>query len=134
MEIFAAFHEYLKLVDAYVLPSIHLLLTEYCKYTTDGKVCAYPCFLPEDAISEEPKNGHIDRNLAIPLEDIYQGWEKAGQEVYGAGAAPAIVTRCYHHIDGALFYIVSIPYMTFALITMGLPESSRCAATADCAV
>lgn len=70
MEIFSAFHEYLGLVDAHAASSVHLLLSEYCKYATDGKICAFPRNLPEDVIAEEPRNGHINRDLAIPLEDI----------------------------------------------------------------
>lgn len=108
MEIFSAFHEYLRYVDAEAAPSVHLLLAEYCKYATDGKICAFPGRLPEDAIAEKPRNGHINRDLAIPLEDIYEGWEKAGQvgqEVYGAGAAPGVTVRCYHRVDGAPFLL-----------------------------
>lgn len=108
MEIFAAFHEYLSIVDAHLSPSIHILITEYCKYATDGKICAYPMNLPEDVICDEPQNGFINRKLAIPLEDIYQGWEKAGQvgqEVYGAGTAPAITARAYLKIETAPFMV-----------------------------
>ncbi len=108
LEIFAAFHEYLGLVDAHVAPSVHLLLSEYCKYVSDNKICMYPRNLPEDVITDQPQNGHINRDLTIPLEDLYQGWEKAGQvgqEVYGAGMAPGIVTRCLHHVDGAPFLL-----------------------------
>ncbi|MCE5200710.1 MAG: hypothetical protein ABFD54_01590 [Armatimonadota bacterium] len=108
MEIFSAFHEYLKLVDAHVSPSIHMLVSEYCKYATDGKICAYPRNLPEEIIAENPRNGHINRDLAIPLEDIYQGWEKpgqVGQEVYGAGTAPGITARCFIRVADAPFIL-----------------------------
>jgi hypothetical protein len=57
---------------------------------------------------EKAKSGYINRKLAIPLEDIYEGWRKAGevgQEVYGAGAAFAFVERAYHRVPGAAFLI-----------------------------
>jgi hypothetical protein len=108
LEVFSAFGEYLRLVPAEQSPAAHLLLTEYIKYTTFGPMCSYPGQLPPEVIADEPRNGHINRDLAIPLEDIYQGWEKAGQvgqEIYGAGLAPGIVTRACHRIEGAPFVL-----------------------------
>lgn len=106
LEIIASFYEYLDLVGPDVSDSIQMLLCEYCKYTTDGKISAFPMMLPEEVIAGEPRNGHINRDIAIPLEDIYEGWQQAGQvgqEVYGGGMAPAIACRSYVHVDGAPF-------------------------------
>lgn len=108
MEIYSAFHEYLDLVGSDVPPSVQLLVSEYCKYATDGKICIYPSHLPDEAISQQPQNGQINRKLAIPLEDIYEGWQQAGQvgqEVYGAGLAPAVVVRAFNRISGAPFLL-----------------------------
>lgn len=130
MEILAAFHEYLMLVDANISPSIHMLVAEYCKYATNGKICAFPAELPEEIIAENPKNGYIDRYLAIPLEDIYQGWDKpgqVGQEVYGAGVAPAIVSRCYKRLEGVPF-MAYCQYPVFEVDADAL--ASRCSFTA----
>lgn len=117
MEVYSALHEYLELVGDSVRPSIGLLISEYCKYATDGRICAYPSKLPSQILAE-PRNGKINRDLAIPLEDIYQGWEKpgqVGQEVYGGGLAAGMVTRCYHRVPAksALVYC-QYPVKNFA--------------------
>ncbi|MCE5279361.1 MAG: hypothetical protein ABFD92_07495 [Planctomycetaceae bacterium] len=107
-EVLAAFHEFVSLIGPDIDPWMHLLVSEYCKYTTFGPSSSYPSQLPEEAISQEPQNGRIIRDLTIPLEDLYQGWEKAGQvgqEVYGAGLAPGIVARSYHKVHGAPFMV-----------------------------
>jgi len=52
--------------------------------------------LPKEMLSDEVKMGEVDPKLWIALEDLYDGWEKAGQvgqEVYGAGNAFGILPR-----------------------------------------
>lgn len=98
MEVLSSFHEYLELhPDA---PEwVRLLLSEFCRYAIDRCWTYYPSELPNDAISDKPKNGHVDRRIPIPLEDIYEGWQQAGQvgqEVYGA-AAPFIFHARHCH-------------------------------------
>ncbi|PPJ40641.1 hypothetical protein, partial [Pseudoxanthomonas sp. KAs_5_3] len=68
----------------------------------------YPDMLPEEAISDKQRetNGHIDRKLSFPVEDLYPDGQQAGQvgqEVYGAGAAFIFATRAFHHVEGAPF-------------------------------
>jgi hypothetical protein len=51
-------------------------------------------------------NGHVDRKLSFPLEDLYADGQPAGQvgqEVYGSGAAFIFATRAFHHVEGAPF-------------------------------
>jgi hypothetical protein len=108
LEALAAFHEYLEVGGEHVPPSIRLLLCEYCKYLIDRAWYYYPRELPKEMVEQKPRSGHINRDLAIPLEDIYEGWEtagKVGQEVYGAGAPFAFITRHCHRIDGVDFQI-----------------------------
>jgi hypothetical protein len=108
LETLAAFHEYLEVGGEDVPASIRLLLCEYCKYVIDRTWYHYPGELPIEAVAEKPKSGHINRELAIPLEDIYEGWQKAGQvgqEVYGAAAPFVFATRHCHLIRGVKFRI-----------------------------
>lgn len=108
-ESFAAFHEYLTVWDDGDLPdSVRLLLTEYCKYTPSRAWYYYPKELPRDVLAKEIRNGHIDRRLAFPLEDLYADGQPAGQvgqEIYGCGAAFAFATRSFHHLQNAPFLL-----------------------------
>ena len=107
-ELFATFQEYLLVADNLVPSSIRLLLTEYCKYLLDRGWYYYPKSLPKEALAQEVQNGHIDRELAVPLEDLYEGWKKAGQvgqEIYGAGAAFTFISRSYHRLKEAPFIV-----------------------------
>jgi hypothetical protein len=69
-------------------------------------------------MTEEPKTGELDPRLWIPLEDVYDGWEKAGQvgqEVYGAGMPFGIVTRQYWRVPGENFMVyVDYPIASFS--------------------
>jgi hypothetical protein len=108
LEAMAAFHDYLEVGGDDVPTSIRLLLCEYCKYVIDRAWYYYPGQLPREMIDQNPRSGHINRDLAIPLEDIYEGWQKAGkvgQEVYGAGAPFVFATRHCQRIEGVTFRI-----------------------------
>lgn len=107
-EAFAAFHEYLQLGEEDLPESVRLLLTEYCKYTPNRAWFYYPKELPKEILATEVRNGHIDRRLALPLEDLYADGQppgQVGQEIYGCGAAFAFVTRCYHTLKHAPFVL-----------------------------
>ena len=109
-ESLAGFHEYLSLAGDEIAPSLRLLLTEYIKYTLDRAWFYYPAHLPKEALATDIRNGHIDRALAIPLEDLYADGQPAGQvgqEVYGSGAAFALTTRAYHRLPSAPFLVYS---------------------------
>lgn len=111
MEVYAGLSEYLlqsETID--VLPSLKILIPEFLKYAVNRLPFYYPTMLPEEMISEEVKTGEIVKDLWIPLEDLYNGWEKSGQvgqEVYGAGVGFGILTRQYHKVKGEEFLFFS---------------------------
>lgn len=105
---FAAFERYLDDAGTDVDPTVRMLIVEFCKYALDSTWYYYPDALPPEALSptQRETNGHIDRKLSFPLEDLYADGQPAGQvgqEVYGAGAAFIFATRAFHHVDGAPF-------------------------------
>ncbi|WP_137787814.1 hypothetical protein [Sphingomonas sp. 3P27F8] len=106
---FAAFEQYLKDAGPDLDPAARLLVSEYCKYALDRAWFYYPDALPADALAKEDiRNGHIDRSLSFPVEDLYVDGKPAGQvgqEIYGAGAAFVFATRSFHNISGAPFRI-----------------------------
>jgi hypothetical protein len=106
---FAAFERYLKDSGPDLDPSARLLISEYCKYALDRGWYFYPDALPQDAVAKDDiRNGHIDRALSFPLEDLYVDGQPAGQvgqEVYGAGAAFVFASRSFHQVDDAPFRI-----------------------------
>ena len=107
---FAAFEVYLKDCGPDVDPAVRLLLSEYCRYALDRAWYYYPDALPSEAVSSTQRetNGHIDRALSFPVEDLYIDGQQAGQvgqEVYGAGAAFVFASRCFHTVHDAPFRI-----------------------------
>jgi hypothetical protein len=105
---YAAFEHYLDDSGPELEPAARMLISEYCKYALDRAWYYYPDALPPEALSPEQreKNGHIDRNLSFPVEDLYADGQPAGQvgqEIYGAGAALIFATRAFHHVEGAPF-------------------------------
>lgn len=105
---FAAFERCLKEGGTDLDPAARLLMCEYCKYALHRAWYYYPDSLPQDALSTENRNGHIDRKLSFPLEDLYHDGQLAGQvgqEIYGAGAAFIFASRSFHAVDGAPFQL-----------------------------
>jgi hypothetical protein len=107
---FAAFERYLKDSGPDLDPAVRLLLSEYCRHALDRAWFYYPDALPEDAISPRQRetNGHIDRTLSFPVEDLYVDGQQAGQvgqEIYGGGAAFVFASRCFHNVRDAPFRI-----------------------------
>jgi hypothetical protein len=105
---FTAFEHYLDDSGPDLEHAARMLIAEYCKYTLDRAWYYYPDALPPEAISPKQRdaNGHVDRKLSFPLEDLYPDGQLAGQvgqEVYGAGAALVFATRAFHHVDRASF-------------------------------
>jgi len=103
---FAAFECYLRDSGPELEPAARMLISEYCKYALDRAWFFYPDALPADALADEQRNGHIDRTLSFPIEDLYVDGQPAGQvgqEIYGAGAAMIFASRSYHNIDDAPF-------------------------------
>lgn len=107
-ESFAAFDEYLQEGGDTLPASIRLLLSEYWRHSLAVLWGFYPDTLPEDALAKEVRNGHIDRNLSFPLEDLYGDGSPAGrvgQEIYGCGAAFVVAARAYAECSGTPFRI-----------------------------
>jgi len=107
---FAAFERLLKDSGPDLDPAVRLLLSEYCRYALDRAWFYYPDALPLEAIAPKQRenNGHIDRKLSFPLEDLYVDGQPAGQvgqEIYGAGAAFVFASRMFHRVGDAPFRI-----------------------------
>ena len=103
---FAAFERYLKDSGPDLDPAARMLISEYCKYALHRAWYYYPDALPADVLATEIRNGHIDRNLSFPLEDLYHDGQPAGQvgqEIYGAGAAFVFASRAFHRVQDAPF-------------------------------
>ena len=105
-EMFVAFDESLKISDADLPYALNLLMCEYRRYALDVLWSFYPDFLPAESLADKVRNGHIDRALSLPLEDIYGDGSPAGQvgqEVYGAGSAFVLASRAYFSCGDAPF-------------------------------
>lgn len=107
---FAAFERYLDDSGPDLEPAARMLIAEYCKYALDRAWYYYPDALPKEAIAPKQRenNGHVDRKLSFPLEDLYADGQQAGQvgqEIYGAGAAFIFATRAFHQVEGAPFRV-----------------------------
>lgn len=107
---FSAFEHYLGDSGPDLEPAARMLISEYCKYTLHRAIHYYPDELPPEAIADEQRenNGHVDRKLSFPLEDLYPDGQPAGQvgqEIYGAGAAFIFATRAFHEVEDAPFLL-----------------------------
>ncbi|WP_443751292.1 hypothetical protein [Asticcacaulis solisilvae] len=105
-EMFAAFDEALKVCDIDLPAPLRLLMCEYRRHALDVLWSFYPDALPVGSLATESRNGHIDRALSLPLEDVYGDGSPAGrvgQEVYGAGAAFVLASRAFFPCGDAPF-------------------------------
>ncbi|MEH3159485.1 MAG: hypothetical protein PGN08_11535 [Sphingomonas taxi] len=105
-----AFEHYLDDGGPDLEPEARMLIAEYGKYALSRAWYYYPDALPPDAIADTQReaNGHVDRALSFPLEDLYPDGQPAGQvgqEVYGVGAAFIFASRAFHRIEGAPFLL-----------------------------
>ncbi|MEG3163405.1 hypothetical protein U1701_02245 [Sphingomonas sp. PB2P19] len=105
---FTAFERYLTDSGPDLEPAARMLISEFCRYALSRAWSYYPDALPPESVSPKQResNGHIDRKLSFPLEDLYTDGQLAGQvgqEVYGAGAAFIFATRAFHHVEDAPF-------------------------------
>jgi hypothetical protein len=76
--------EYLKTIGDAAPMGARMLLAEYVKFLLHRGKYYFPENLPEKMVAVSPKEGKIDRRLAIPLEDFlssarveYGRWTKA---------------------------------------------------------
>ncbi|HEV7178925.1 MAG TPA: hypothetical protein VGN11_03580, partial [Candidatus Baltobacteraceae bacterium] len=96
LEALAKFHDLLKMGGHAIRPSARMLIAEYGKYALDRVWHYFPENLDSTALSNKPRNGHLDCALAVPVEDLQDGWElsgQVGQEIYGSGVALVYTTR-----------------------------------------
>lgn len=103
---FAAFERFLMDGGSELLPAARMLASEYCKYVLHRGWYYYPDTVPADIIADEFRNGHVDRTLSFPVEDLYadgQPMGQVGQEIYGAGAAFVLASRAFHRVTHAPF-------------------------------
>lgn len=108
LEVLAAIHEYMRIAGDDVPQPLRVLLPEYCKYLVDRAWFHYPSELPRDILAPKPQSGNLHRYLSVPVEDLYEGWQPAGQvgqEVYGASAPFIIATRHCHQVPGEEFIV-----------------------------
>jgi hypothetical protein len=118
---FVAFERYLQDAGPELDPAARLLIGEYCRYALDRAWFYYPDALPADVLAKEQRNGHIDRKLSFPLEDLYADGQPAGQvgqEIYGAGAAWVFAERAFHRFAEAPF-LLHCDYFLFSIETLG---------------
>ncbi|MBS0505514.1 MAG: hypothetical protein JSS55_17300 [Proteobacteria bacterium] len=136
---FVAFEKYLDDSGPDLDPAARMLIAEYCRYALDRAWYYYPDVLPPEAISAKQRetNGHIDRKLSFPVEDLYPDGQQAGQvgqEIYGAGAAFIFATRAFHHVAGAPFrlycdhFVRSMERVGDHALTIALDGGETCSA------
>ncbi|HTW84044.1 MAG TPA: hypothetical protein VMD91_08270 [Candidatus Sulfotelmatobacter sp.] len=117
LEAHAKFHVYLALGGEDLRPSLRLLIAEFQKYSLDRGWYFYPDALPVDVIGQEVRNGRIERELSVPLEDLRDGFDacgQVGQEVYGAGLPFVYTTRHYMRVaSGELLAYCDYPAYDF---------------------
>ena len=113
LEVYAALSEYfIQAKNVEILPSLKTLIPEFIKYAVNRIAYYYPPKLPKEMLSTEVKTGELQPDLWVPLEDLYNGWEKSGQvgqEVYGAGMAFGIVPRQYIKINEDFLVFIDYP-------------------------
>lgn len=123
LEGFAALHDYLNHYGVDIPEWLNILVPEFLRSMLYKASFYYPPNLPTEALAEKPRTGEIDPKLWIPLEDIYDGWELAGQvgqEVYGAGLPFGLVARHYWSVPDEKFMIyVEYPVQDFSSIEKG---------------
>jgi hypothetical protein len=120
LEGFAALHDYLDRFGSEIPESLNILIPEFLRNMLYKASFYYPPNLPREALVEKPKTGEIDPKLWIPIEDIYDGWEQAGQvgqEVYGAGLPFGMIPRQYWRVPGEKFMIyVEYPIQHYSTV------------------
>lgn len=123
LEALAAFHDYLNYSGTELPESLRILIPEFLRNMLYKASFYYPPNLPREVMTEKPKTGELDPKLWIPVEDIYDGWELAGQvgqEVYGAGLPFGIIPRHYWRVpDGNFMIYVEYPIKSFSTVHEG---------------
>jgi hypothetical protein len=124
LEGFAALHDFLTHFDGDIPESLNILIAEFIRNMLYKASFYYPPNLPKEVMTEKPRTGEIDPKLWLPLEDIYDGWEQAGQvgqEVYGAGLPFGVVPRHYWRVPDENFLI----YLDYPIHDFSTEENGK---------
>jgi hypothetical protein len=98
-EVFACFRAYLAEMADEAPSSLVELLVEYGRHLLGRARYYLPEEIPPHLLCDSPKEGIVDRNLPVPVEDIYPSMLPAGQvgqELYGAALALILTTHAFH--------------------------------------
>ena len=123
-ESLAGLGNYMQICGAALPEPLRMLIPEYMKHVLNRSWCAFPSQLPKKILAKKSHDGHIEPELAVPLEDLGDGWYEpgtVGQEVYGAGAAPLFAAWAYHDAaEGA--FLIYCDYLTGKFKWSGNPR------------
>jgi hypothetical protein len=82
--------EYLKTIGDAAPRGACMLLAEYVKFLLHRGKYYFPENLPAKVVAASPKEGKIDRRLAIPLEDLSTGWKQGAKSAKKSMAAASL--------------------------------------------
>lgn len=120
-EFLAAAVTYLREAKEALPPTMNVLIPEFMKHLLHRARYYFCEELPPEIIAAKPKEGFIQRDLFVPLEDLYAGDEEVGQvgqEVYGA-AAPFILTTIAYHRHEQMPLILRCDYPVLGMDVSG---------------
>jgi len=108
--------ETLRRVHSELDPTVEKLISEFVKHTLLTIPRSLPVFLPPESVTIHPAAyetvSENDLSLMIPLEDLRDGWDISGvigQEVYGAGMAPAMAALALVEITPGMIVYSGYP-------------------------
>jgi hypothetical protein len=102
-EMVAIIHELFAEGGDRIRASARLLLAEYLRHAQDRSWAYFPGHQSPDALSPKQRVGRLEPLLAIPVEDLTDGWQQSGQvgqEIYGSALAFVGATRHFRSLPG----------------------------------
>lgn len=100
-------------------PTVEKMIAEFIKHTLVLIPRSLPPFLPRESMTEHPAAyetvARNDLTLYIPLEDLRDLWELSGsigQQIYGAGMAPAMAALALVEIRSGVIVYSSYPIVS----------------------
>ncbi len=102
-EMVAIIHELFAEGGDRIRGSARLLLAEYLRHAQDRSWMYFPGHQSPDALSPRQRVGRLEPLLAIPVEDLTDGWQQSGQvgqEIYGSALAFVAATRHFRTLPG----------------------------------
>ena len=98
IEAMSALDRYLRDSGDDLSSSLRILIPEMIRYLLNKGLAYYPPLVDSESLADKQAVGRLDPSRWLPLEDLYEGREAAGQvgqEIYGAGSAFGMVVRHY---------------------------------------